>query len=271
MPSSPPLTRRLATTSRAVTPATAAVAAASLPRWDLSEVIAAPRRLRSRASPATRPQSHPAGLRCESIPIPVAISRRPTRRKSPRQLRTPIMRSTERGAANAAKPKPMLNHPKPRANFSSFEILILPIAFLLESIHEAHERKPKQPDCGRTVHEAGFKLQRVVGFASSRRKLRPRDDGGMGGNKPKVQLGVSRHRRRRRARGDPRGRHGNVPLSRHRKMDQGIYFEVRTTTMPLATGRSPWHGSFRIWFIQMEAEAPPSRFIPCVQSSFFTM
>src|SRR3954462_7529937 len=113
----------------------------------------------------------------------------------------------------------------------------------------------------------GLDCRELSALHSSRRKLRPRDHTGMGGNKPKVQLGLSRQRRRRTGRGRP-----DIRLLRRSGMIERIYFEeVRTTTTPLATGRSPWQGSFRIWPIQREAEAPPSKFMPSVQASFFIM
>ncbi len=87
---------------------------------------AAPRHARSSASPATRDQTAPA-LRppVESIATPLAISRRPNRRISPVFPRfIPATFATPRGASSSARPKPIENHPSPRANCTSLTLII---------------------------------------------------------------------------------------------------------------------------------------------------
>src|SRR5262249_60457612 len=112
--------------SRAVTPATAAVAIASLFRFDLLDLKAAPSSARSIASPPTRDHIQFAlGCRPVRMPMPLVISRAPSILNKPLGLpRRPISFAKLLGATISATPRLMLNQPRPRATFSSFGLFI---------------------------------------------------------------------------------------------------------------------------------------------------
>ena len=76
-------------TSNTVTTATAPAAIPTRLRLALSAVSAEPKATRSSMSPPTRAQSHRAGLRCDRMPIPVTISRRPKTRNNPARSSMP--------------------------------------------------------------------------------------------------------------------------------------------------------------------------------------
>src|SRR5262249_53060627 len=99
---------------------------ASLFRFDLLDLKAAPSSARSIASPPTRDHIQFA-LVCRPVrmPTPLVISRAPSILSMPLGLpRRPISFAKLLGAKISATPSPMLNQPRPRAIFSSFGLFI---------------------------------------------------------------------------------------------------------------------------------------------------